>query len=255
MTSDNDIVVVFDTPSRDGKTWSHHVLRILFSLHYKGIPYSIEDIEYPDIVSTFEPTTLEPKGDPIEPYEIPVLKFQGPSSSPQYQMLTSSIIQALEDLKPEPSLFYTSPRSVDFRIRFWPALVPIVQLAVGHVPNILSERSAEFFAQKRRNRWGKSLEQWIAEHPAKEAFAAAEPRLQELGDWIEGTPGPFIDGDQPGYADFTIVSILGFVKAIGLQDVFEEVLGMHPALERLYDAVKLTQVGNVRCQDIFETRE
>ncbi|KAH8884178.1 hypothetical protein GQ53DRAFT_405795 [Thozetella sp. PMI_491] len=255
MASESDNVVIFDTPSRDGETWSHHVLRILFSLHYKGIPYSIEGIEYPDIVSTFEPTTLEPKDDPIEPYEIPVLKFQTSTGTPEYRMSTLGIIQALEDMKPEPSLLYTSPRSVEYRSRFGPAFAPILQLVVGHVPNVLSERSAEAFAQKRKNRWGKSVEQWIAEHPTREGLAVADPLIKEFGDWLELTPGPFVNGDQPGYADFTFASFLAFAKAIGRTDVFETVLGMHPAVERLYDAVRLTQLENVRCQGLFEIRE
>ena len=252
MDSDNDTVVFFDTPSRDGKIWSHHVLRILFAAHYKGIPFSIESIEYPDIVDTFSRTTLIPKDDPIEPYEIPVLKIQGSTGSPQYYMDTLSIIGALEDMKSEPPLLYASPRSVEFRARFGPAFAPIIQLTVGHVPSILSARSAEGFRQKRKNRWGKTVEEWIAEHPPSEGVAKAEPRLKELGDWLDQTPGPFVNGDQPGYADFTIASFIGFAKAVGLTDVCEQVLRAHPAIDRLYSAVKLSQLGNGHCHDLFD---
>jgi glutathione S-transferase len=251
----SNTVVIFDTPSRDDKTWSHHVLRILFSLHYKGISYSVESVEYPDIVSTFEPTTLKPKDDLVEPYEIPVIKLQTSAGIPQYHMLIPEIIQALENIKPEPSLLYNSPRSVEFRSRFGKALVPILQLAVGHVPNILSDRSTEFFRQKRKNRWGKSVDEWIVEHPIKEGLALAEPRLKELGDWIELTPGPFIDGEHPGYVDFTIASILGYVKAIGLTDAFDQLLGMSPSVNKLYNAVGLSQQGNIRSQSLFSTGE
>ena len=252
MDSDSNIVVFFDTPSGDGKIWSHHVLRILFAAHYKGIPYSVESIEYPDIVDTFSQTTLIPKDDPIEPYEIPVLKIQGPTGSPQYHMDTKSIIEALENMKPEPSLLYNSPRSVEFRSRFGPAFAPIIQLTVGHVPSILSARSAESFRQKRKNRWGKTVEEWVVEHPPSEGVAKAEPRLKEFGDWLNQTPGPFVNGDKPGYADFAVASFIGFVKAVGLTDVCEEVLRVHPAIDRLYSAVKLSQLGNDRCHYLFD---
>ena len=89
------------------------------------------------------------------------------------------------------------------------------------------------------------MEQWVEEHPSSEALAIAEPRFKELGDWIEETPGPFVNGDKPGYVDFTLAGNLGFVKAVGLTDVFEAVLGMHPAIRRLHDAVGQTQLGNV----------
>lgn len=86
----------------------------------------------------------------------------------------------------------------------------------------------------------------------RDGLAVAEPRLREFGDWLEAVPGPFVNGDGPGYADFTVASLLAFVKAVGLSDVFETVLGFHPAIRGLYDAVKLTQAGNVDCQYLFE---
>lgn len=251
MASESD-VLIFDNLSKEGRIWSHHVLRVLFSLQYKEIPYSFKGVEYPDIIPTFAPTALEPKDDPIEPYEIPVLKLQAPNGSVRYEMNISKIIQALEELKPEPSLRFDTPRSVEYRTRFGPAFAPIIQLTVGHVPRILSERSAVAFCEKRKLRWGKSVEQWVEEHPIQEGLAIAEPRLRELGDWLEAVPGPFVDGDSPGYADFTIASLLAFVRAVGLSDVFEAVLGFHPAIRGLYDAVGLTQRGNVWCRYLFE---
>lgn len=255
MASESDAVLIFDNLSKEGRIWSHHVLRVLFSLHYKGIPYSFKAVEYPDIISTFAPTPLEPKDDPIEPYEIPVLKFQTSAGSVVYEMNIKKIIQAIEDLKPKPSLGSDTPRSVEYRTRFGPAFAPIIQLAVGYVPGILSERSAVAFCEKRKLRWGRSVEQWIEEHPIREGLAVAEPRLSALGDWLEAVPGPFVDGNRPGYADFTIASLLAFVKAVGLSDVFETLLGFHPAIRRLYDAVKGTQAGNVWCEYLFEDSE
>ncbi|KAK0732134.1 hypothetical protein B0H67DRAFT_679622 [Lasiosphaeris hirsuta] len=244
MDSESNTVVIFNTPNKDDTTWSHHVLRILYCLHYKGIPYSIENIQYPDIIPTFAQTTLKPKDDPLEPYEIPVLKVRTASGATQYYMEPPNIIQALEKMKPEPSLLATSPRSVEFKSYLGPAVRPIIQTTAGRVLGILPERSIERFVYQRRARWGISVEQWVEEHPSLEALTIAEPRLKELGEWIETTPGPFVNGDKPGYADFTLVSILEFVRAVGLTDVFEAVLGIHPAIKRLHDAVGQTQQGN-----------
>lgn len=237
-------IVVFDTPSRDGKTWSHHVLRILYSIRLKGLSYSIKCIEYPDIVSTFEPTTLQPKDDPVEPYEIPVVMIQTASGDATYYMTPEQITETLEMLVPEPSLYLESPRSVEFRTRMSPALAPIMQIAVGHVRSILSDRGAKSFAEKRRERWGKSIDQWIAEHPKNELMAVAEPRLKALGDWLMGGPGPFAEGDKPGYADFTFVSIIKYAKAVGVEDVFEAAIASHPAIKKLYGAFLATGLGD-----------
>lgn len=252
MAPESVTVVVFDTPSKDGTTWSHHVLRILFSLHHMRIPYSIENVEYPDIVSTFASTTLEPKDSSIEPYEIPVLKIQPHAGNPRYYMGTLQIIEALETVSPEYPLLYTSSRSAEFRSRFGPAFAPILQAVVGHVPNVLSERSVKSFAQKRHDTWGKPIEQWIAEHPMQEAVATAKPRLKDFGDWLHLTPGPFVNGDQVSYADFTLASMLAFTTAVGYSNITRAVLGMHQSIQILYDAIILTQSRNDRCLDLLE---
>lgn len=251
MASQSHKVILFDTPSKECTIWSHHVLRIVFSLHYKGIPYSVENIEYPDIVSTFAPTTLEPKSDPIEPYEIPVLKIQTPDGDWSYYMGTVDILQALDDLQPEPSLLYTSTRSAEFRSRFGPALAPIIQAVVGHVPQVLSSYSAKSFAQKRLDRWGKPVEQWRVEHPIGDCIATAETRIKELGEWLDAVPGNFVHGDLPSYADFTIASILAFAKAVGFPDVLQSALDIHPAIGKLYSGVKLTQLDNANVQSVL----
>ena len=245
------MVVIYDAPSKDGTIWSHHAFRVLFALHYKQIPYTFEGVEYPDINPTFEKTSLQPKPDPVEPYEIPVLKFTNSEGSYQYHMLTPDIIQALEDEQKDAPLLYSSPRSVEYRSRFGPALAPILQCVVGHVPGILSDRSIQYFKDKRKARWGKSVEQWITEHPINDGLAKATPLLQELGDWIQLNPGPFINGEMPSYADFTIASILAFVKAVGCSDLLESILACHPAIKTLYMAVAQTQKGNILCQNSF----
>lgn len=239
-----DTIQIFIIPRKDGMTWSHHEVRILYSLQHKQIPYTVKHVEYPDIEPTFAPTTLEPKSDPLEPYEIPVLVAQPRSGDARYYMGALDIIQALEELQPEHPLLYDTPRSAEFRSRFGPALAPVLQAVAGHVAGILSERSAVAFAEKRRKRWGRTVEQWAAEHPMSDALLAAKPRLEELGDWLQLGPGPFVHGDQPSYADFTIVSVLEFARAVGFAEAVEAVVGMHPSLKILYEAVMAKQVAN-----------
>lgn len=237
-SSDSDAVYIFDIPSKDGVTWSHHVFRIIYSLQYKKIPYTITSVQYPDIEPTFAPTTLAPKPDPVEPYEIPVLLVTSGGDA-RYHMGTADMIQAMEAMQPAFPLLYDTPRSVAFRSRFGPAFAPVLQAAVGLVPHVLSERSARAFAAKRRKRWGMSVEQWSAEHPMSEALVAAAPRLAEFGDWLQLVPGPFVHGDQPSYADFTVASMLEFTKAVGCPEAVEAVVDMHASIKTLYHAVML----------------
>ncbi|KAH8896066.1 hypothetical protein GQ53DRAFT_804166, partial [Thozetella sp. PMI_491] len=190
------------------------------------------NVKYPDLDSSFDPTSLKPKDDPIKRYEIPVIKFQAPAGTTRYLIDPIEIVGTLNDIKPKLPLLYDSPPSVY---------------------NILSERSAELFAQKRKSRWGKSINQWIAKHPIDTGLVVAEPRIKALGDWPESTTGSFINGKQKSYADFTVASLIGFTKGAGASDITEKVLAMHPVIGRLYDAVKLTQLRNERSQEKIAT--
>lgn len=238
-----EAVVLYDTLSNKGTMWSHHLLRVVLALDYKQIPYSIKSIQYPDFVSTFSATPLQPKADPIEPYETPVLEVRDADAEggSRFYMGTADILQAVEAIQPEQPLLYSSPRSVEFRSLFGPAFAPILQSVVGHVPQILPQESVQAFEKKRGDRWGKTVEQWIVEHPTDEALAKASNGLKTIGDWLELTPGPFIHGGAPSYADFTVVSVLLFVKEVGFPEVMQAVLQLHPALEKLFRGVEAMQ--------------
>lgn len=235
-------IVVYDTPGRDIPIWSHHTLRVLYALRRKGLPYTIVPVDYPDIVATFEATSLPAKDDPVEPYEIPVVRFrsrdtQG-TSADKYLMEPALIMAKLDALVPDPPLQSSSPRVVEARALFAPALAPLLQIGVGHVPGVLSTRSREGFLAKREARWGKPLEAWVAEHPQDVLLATAAPRLEAFANWIEagGQEGPFIEGGLPGYADMTIVSILEYVRLVGAKDAFDAAIN-HPTIARLYAAL------------------
>ncbi|CAK7220432.1 hypothetical protein SCUCBS95973_004153 [Sporothrix curviconia] len=230
-------IVVYDTAGHDGHIWSHHTLRILYALHRKGLAYNIEPVEYPDIEATFAHTSLPAKDDPVEPYELPVLRFWAEGTEDLYLMDPPRIIAKLDELIPEPQLSATSPRAVEARAVFFPALAPLLQVAVGHVPAVLSDRSRQGFLAKRKARWGKTLEEWVAERPLTKQLEAAEPRLVKLGQWLgEGSEGPFIEGSEPHYPDLTIVSILEFVRLVGATEAFDAAM-QHAAIARLYDAL------------------
>ncbi|KAL1891495.1 hypothetical protein Sste5346_007586 [Sporothrix stenoceras] len=235
-------IVVYDTPGRDIPLWSHHTLRALYALHRKGLPYTVMSVDYPDIESTFEPTSLPPKDDPVERYEIPVVLFRlkdiENNSTDEYLMEPSRIIAKLDELVPDPPLPFASEHATEARALFSPALAPILQIGVGHIPSVLSDRSREGFLAKRHARWGKPLEEWVAERPKDMLLATAEPRLKVFADWLEGSgrEGPFIEGAESGYADMTIVSILEYARLVGATDAFNAAMA-HPAIARLYNAL------------------
>lgn len=237
-------IVVYDTPGRDNQIWSHHTLRILYALRHKGLPYTVVPVEYPDIETTFEPTSLAPKDDPVERYEMPVVRFREVGSdadSDEYMMIQNLITSKLDALVPDPPLHFASPRTGASAALYAPFLKPLLQIGVGYVPAVLSERSRTTFLAKREARWGKPLVAWVAERPREMLLATATPHLQAFAKWLEdeeggGGKGPFIHGSQPGYGDMTIVSVLEYARLVGATGAFDAVM-QYPAIARLYAAL------------------
>lgn len=127
------------------------------------------------------------------------------------------IADALEEKYPEPSLRLDSP----YMARVRQILVAIQSNIPGiYIPGVprelLSERSREYFRRTREEKVGMTLEQLEKEKGGEVAWKAAKPHLQEMTALLkENSDGPFFEGKTPGYADFTWVGFLIFIRRIG----------------------------------------
>lgn len=207
------------------------------ALNFKGIEYTTEWVEYPDIASRLKPHVTPNSSDqnPV-PYSIPTVQFP----SGDYLMDSASIAERIEQDHPTPSMYLDAPVLAEVV-----KIVPKVQGALrpewmADVPEkLLNPPSAEYFSTTREKRYGKPLAQLKKEQGGEEAWIAALPELKRLANMIgnpfNGQEGPFCMGAIPSYADFVIVSLLHFFKVID-QDIYDRIVTIDKRFNRLYKA-------------------
>jgi glutathione S-transferase len=126
-------------------------------------------------------------------YSIPAIKFEDGT----YSMDSWPIAQELEKRYPSPSLRVDDPVAVQVRDQIFKILGPLFLQFISKVPELLPERSQEYFYKSRRQALGKPLsevhEEAIAN--AEEGWKAAEGPLKEVADWLKKHDGPFFLGE------------------------------------------------------------
>lgn len=150
------------------------------------------------------------------------------------------IATELDRLHPSPSLHLDSPVLPKVEALIPKAIRnPLLGLIMPRVPrNLLNESSAAYFETTRAERFGCSLSELEAKTSEEEAWKEAAPALREMAEPLEeggGRGGPFYLGPTVSYTDFVVVGALQFVKKVD-ERLFERIVGMEPALGKLYDA-------------------
>lgn len=150
-------------------------------------------------------------------------------------MESRKIAEALEKIKPSPSLHLDSPYQArvekilpDFANSIRPIFMPLVP------KTFLNPRSQEYFVATREKNLGMPLEKYA--EGAEEALNSAKPHIKQLGDLLKEHPeGPFLEGKTPVYADFVVVGLLKMLHQLGWADRVLDTEGGQE-LKKLYEA-------------------
>lgn len=168
-------------------------------------------------------------------YSIPAIKYEDGT----YGMDSWPIAQELEKRYPSPSLHLDNPVTVKMRDQISQILDPIFLQFLPGVPDIVPERSQEFFNRTRQEMIGKPLSE-----VHKEAIANAEKGwkriqepLKEVADLLKKHGGPFFLGENVSYADFIFVSMLHFVKRLDEQ-IFQRLVSFDATFSTVYEACR-----------------
>ncbi|KAJ6087178.1 hypothetical protein N7467_006092 [Penicillium canescens] len=221
-----------DFPGAD-KSWSPNTLKTRMVLNYKGIPYTQSWVSYPDIAPLLKSMDVPPHKISM-PYTLPAITHKGAiKANPEGALMDSDAIATyLDKLYPSPPLFPSGDASyaILIAVRKIVALISpsmrslIIPNVVGH----LDPRGQEYFERTRAELFGK---------PLAEVRPKDEESLVALWDIIEkeseplikmlkgrqGKKGPFLEGERPGYADFSLACILAFFNRFD-RDVFDKIL-------------------------------
>ncbi|KAL4993630.1 hypothetical protein BDV10DRAFT_22327 [Aspergillus recurvatus] len=219
-----DMVHFFDLYSDfpgASKSWSPNTLKVRAVLNFKGIPYTQSWISYPDIKPLLTSLDVPPNREG-RPYTLPAIIHKSSVTSNANGALMDSlpIVLHLDKTFPSPSVFPSGDASYAlvlavqrlcllFRPVFATLVIPRV---VGH----LDDRGQKYFHETRSAMFGKPLPEVrpTDQESLDELWKLAETEAAVLIQMLkgrEGKKGPFLEGENAGYADLLLASQLAFV--------------------------------------------
>jgi hypothetical protein len=106
------------------------------------------------------------------------------------------IAHELEKRYPSPPLHLSSPIVVKVRDQIAKIREPLTGFFIPKVPaRLLNERSATYFYEKRKERWGMDLRDIEKEWSTEEHWEKARAPVKEVGDWLREKGGPYFLGE------------------------------------------------------------
>lgn len=189
----------------------------------------------PSQLTAYRGLASNPKDAPgyFTDYSIPAIKYEDGS----YQMDSWPIALELEKRYPSPSLHLDDPVNVKIRDQINAILGPLFMQLLPNVPNLLPQRSQEYFYKTREAAFGKPLSEVRQEAlaNAEDGWKQAEQPLKETADLLKKHDGPFFLGQTVSYADFIFTSMLYFVKQLD-ESFFQRMLSFDPVFSNIYKA-------------------
>ncbi|KAH4075478.1 hypothetical protein HBH92_042280 [Parastagonospora nodorum] len=231
-------IIFYDLPSKQGTAWSLNPWKIRMVLNFKQIPYTTSWIEYPDLAPQLSSLGIPPNDrsapDYKTDYAIPTITM--PDGT--HMMDSWPIAHKLEEIHPSPSLRLDDPIVLKVRDQIANIMKPLTGFVIPKVPKrVLNERSAVYFNETRKERFGMSLVEVEETMATGEKWEEARVPVLEAVGWLEESGGPYFLGETVSYADFIFVGMMHMIKRLD-EDVFQRFLAYDPALPKLYDACK-----------------
>lgn len=187
-------ITLFDLPAKDGVAWSLNPWKTRMLLNFKGLPYTTEWVEYPDVEPRLKAIGLAPN-EQSTPYTIPAIRLNASDGTLIYAMDSSRIASLIEKHYPSPPLYVSS--AIHHRVQKLTedAFPPLYGVFLpGVTRDLLNPRSKEYMDRTRGALLGMPLEQYEKEKGGEQAWANAEQPLKEIEQLLQAEDGPFFMG-------------------------------------------------------------
>ncbi|KAK0184928.1 hypothetical protein F5146DRAFT_1005985 [Armillaria mellea] len=220
-------IVFYNIPSKlPINAWSPNTWKVRYALNYKGIPYHMEWVEYPNIKGLYKsfgiPASATKKDQVTPYYTLPVL--HDPSTGAIISK-SAAIVEYLEATYPDtPCLIPPRTRALHaaFIATFESQMKALGPFSTPAVNVILSPRSQVFHRKMREESSGVTIEDMILREEHRTRY------LGKVDQWM--TNGPtFVMGETPTFADFTMSRWIFFLQICLGEDSpeWKEVLSWH----------------------------
>ncbi|KAI9688289.1 MAG: hypothetical protein M1820_010286 [Bogoriella megaspora] len=235
--ADNVEVTLYDIPARPPVfCWSYNPWKVRLLLNYKQIPYKTQWTEYPDLAPVISALNVPPNDDGNAAYTSPAVVFHSDKTAIMESRKIAAEIEKRFPSKPVPIETPGREKVVKALQAFFPKVRTEL---IPNVPrNVLPERSKEYFERTRSETFGMDIYEWEKIKYGEKPWEACEGDIKELGKlYHEDESGPFLEGNEVTFADFTVVGILEFIRVLN-KPGFDRVLEIDTAFVKLYDACK-----------------
>ncbi|KDR72407.1 hypothetical protein GALMADRAFT_253215 [Galerina marginata CBS 339.88] len=204
-------IILYDIPSTlPGDALNPSTWKTRYTLNIKGIPYTTEWVEFPDIEPLakklgISPTLKKPDGSPL--YTLPAI--YDPSTG-TYVSESLRIAEYLEKTYPDaPTIFpnNTAGLQMAFTDAFMSKIPKLLPFILPAQVLRLNSPSAEYIRRSREKDFGKTLEEVLPKgEEAVRQWAAYKDGLGTVDAWYSknGGMGPFLLGETPSWADVVV---------------------------------------------------
>ena len=202
---------------------------IRISLNYKGIPYKVEWVEYPDIEAVCKKIGAKPtskKSDGTDLYTLPVISD---SSTGAVISDSSAIAKYLDETYPDTPILFPPGKVAAIELAEWYIMQNFVatmrSIIVPRAHDILNPRSQEYFRRTREVQFGMKLEEVSPPGPElDEGITQMKEGLDKVASlWDKnGTDKPYFFGEEFTYTDVVLVSYILWAK-ITAPSIWEKV--------------------------------
>ncbi|KAG8731893.1 hypothetical protein FRC12_019518 [Ceratobasidium sp. 428] len=225
-TKENPIVF-YDLASDNNTPWSPNTYKTRLALIYKGLPFRVEYISYPDIEPTFKKLGV-PKGNPRGKFKYTVPAIADPSpepgGKPTYVADSWDIALYLERTYPPPMYPTIFPHhSVALQRAMVSHLASTVHnhlcdiaIPLIGLEHVLDEKGHTHFVKTREVMFGKPLDEVLKEADTtwmtdvRNSWSNLGEML-DLNGPMEGV-GPFVMGKNMSYSDFIIAGLMLWLR-------------------------------------------
>ncbi|CAE6530460.1 unnamed protein product [Rhizoctonia solani] len=220
-TKDNPIIF-YDLVAADGSSWSPNPYKTRLTLNYKGLPYRVEYIAFPDIEPKLKELGVAPISDTHPRYTLPAIAdpSHDPNGKPTYVLDSFKIAVYLDEKYPAPeypAIFTPGTRSLQHLLvtHYYPILsANIVPILLSKTLQILDPRSVEHMC----HHWGDHRKP-LPDDVVAQKWAEARKNFADLHNSVEfndGTidAGPFIAGKVVSFVDFALGGLFYWISNV-----------------------------------------
>ncbi|KAJ1307254.1 hypothetical protein OPQ81_001367 [Rhizoctonia solani] len=219
-------IIFYDILSQKDGSWSPYTYRTRLTLNYKGLPYRVVYLSYPDIEPTLRARGMVPISENFPRYTLPVIEdpSEDPNGKPTFVVDSFNIAVYLDAKYPAPKYPLVIPPGTralqkiateQFNSEVGFAFIPIA-LPLIATPGFLDEPGRDHFVRT-RTVWFGELSKLLDTSPEK--WAVVEEKWDKFSKAFDcnndsSETGPFIMGKQVSFADFAIGGFINWIRKV-----------------------------------------